>query len=109
MIAAWRVPPENPKREYIDREAAIKTLDEYIIDHPIFTDRDAARAVKAKLDTVPAADVRPVKRGRWTRRTYDSMRARDKCSVCGAIFDRSTDGAHWSYCPNCGAEMEGTE
>lgn len=61
------------------------------------------------LDEVPAADVRPVKNGRWielenqnyspfdpTSREYDLL-----CSNCGAKHY----GKERNFCPNCGADM----
>jgi hypothetical protein len=52
------------------------------------------------LDTIPCADVQPVKRGKWKKRmsTSDSI----KCSVCG-----NNHGYETSYCPHCGARMDG--
>lgn len=54
------------------------------------------------VEDAPAADVRPVVRGRWIKptRVPDSML--DECSVCG--FD--TGAYTFNYCPNCGARME---
>ena len=46
----------------------------------------------------PAADVEPVRHGRWV----DFTNAACRCSVCGAIL-----AAHSYYCPNCGAKMDG--
>lgn len=49
---------------------------------------------------MPAADVQPIKHGRWCKRmsTPDSF----KCSVCGNNHEYFT-----TYCPNCGARMDG--
>ena len=54
------------------------------------------------IDSIPAADVRPVVRGKWIKpaRVPDSML--DECSVCG--FD--TGAYTFNFCPNCGAWME---
>lgn len=71
--------------------------------------KDYARHAMAKelnileyLDEVPAADFRPVMRGKWIKptRVPDSML--DECSVCG--FD--TGSYTFNFCPNCGARME---
>ena len=51
----------------------------------------------------PAADVRPVKQGKWV--DTDNYYQRWKCSVCGC----HTRDAEPPYCPNCGARMEVTE
>lgn len=55
---------------------------------------------------IPAADVRPVRMGKWNKEhlastsggTYPVVR----CSVCRAQFPMYET----PYCPNCGAEME---
>ena len=100
--------------DYISREAVKAILDEYIIDHPLFTDRDAARAVKSKLDTIPAADVQEVRPGKWEQ-TTEPCGWRDyecaSCSVCGESFVLDEWGMEdmknlMHYCPNCGAKME---
>ena len=48
--------------EFIERDYIDNILDDYIIGHPLCIDRDAARAVKEKLASIPAADVAPVVR-----------------------------------------------
>lgn len=59
---------------------------------------------------VPAADVRPVKRGEWVG-DYDGyadgMPVYDmwSCSVCGKRFDEWDERPSWNFCPNCGADM----
>lgn len=52
------------------------------------------------IDEMPAADVQPVKRGKWLKRTStpDSL----KCSKCGNSHEYET-----TFCPNCGARMDG--
>ena len=52
---------------------------------------------------VVLADVRPVVRARWI--DTDNYYQRWKCSACGC----HTRDAAPDFCPNCGAEMEGTE
>ena len=48
---------------------------------------------------LPAADVKPVVRGRWI--DTDNYYQRWKCSVCG----NHTRDARPPFCPNCGADM----
>ena len=56
-----------------------------------------------EIDRVPAADVRPVVRGKWI--LHDNGSA--TCSVCKCwqklIYD---DDSYQHYCGNCGAQME---
>ena len=60
------------------------------------------------LEKLPAADVAPVVHGRWeydlpTINTYGQLR----CSICNWwTLDPSVDRSY-SYCPNCGAKMDG--
>lgn len=67
----------------------------------------AAKVLREVSDT-PAADVAPVVHGRWeyipqTLNTLSQL----KCPFCGWwSLDPSIDGAY-SYCPNCGAKMDG--
>lgn len=53
------------------------------------------------IEGLPAADVAPVRHGRWTRIDYHDAR----CSECGHKTyypDRIS-----LYCPECGARMDG--
>jgi Zn finger protein HypA/HybF involved in hydrogenase expression len=59
----------------------------------------------AELDWLPAADVAPVRHGRWEIYLggYEIM-----CSSCKTTF--FTEGGKGScYCPNCGAKMDREE
>lgn len=59
------------------------------------------------IDCVPAADVAPVRRGRWeyipqTLNTLSQLR----CPFCRWwSSDPSIDGVY-TYCPSCGAKMD---
>ena len=85
--------------EYIEREAAEDAVGEAHLKglNPLWELRD-----------VPAADVVPVVHGRWeydlpTINTYGQLR----CSICNWwTLDPSVDRSY-SYCPNCGAKMDG--
>ena len=66
--------------------------------------------IQEVIDEIPAADVEPVRRGRWVGR---SGLFQGECSVCGyRAYDKTADWArkYWTYCPNCGTKMysEGT-
>ncbi len=63
-----------------------------------------------RLLSIPAADVAPVRHGRWLgwgksgTPTYENY---GTCSVCGEDAEIYTE--HRNYCPNCGARMDGSE
>ena len=66
------------------------------------------------VEDFPAADVAPIKRGKWvkTKEYYTAgcvfLRVAWKCSCCG-IEVVNTEPIYriddWYYCPNCGADM----
>ena len=53
---------------------------------------------------IPAADVAPVRHGRWV--THSDRPDSLICSVCKCGFDMWKHDPH-NYCPNCGAKMDG--
>lgn len=66
------------------------------------------------LKVLPAADVVPVRRGRWYKFTKVSFGANSgvgvgrymyKCDVCNV----GEEETKMPYCPNCGAKMEDEE
>ena len=97
--------------EYIDREAALEICEtEYqerlrMLDYCGDT---VAWNIGHAIKAIPTADVAPVVHGRWeydlpTINTYGQLR----CSICNWwTLDPSVDRSY-SYCPNCGAKMDG--
>lgn len=75
------------KREYIEREAALR--DWPLCDEPA----DAYQYIRS----FPAADVRPVMRGKWIK-----INGLVACSECKENPPRT----YHNYCPKCGAMME---
>lgn len=61
------------------------------------------------IDALPAADVRPVVRGRWIPVT--NGRGGHECSECHNYAPSYQTGAEYltKFCPNCGADMRGGE
>lgn len=92
--------------EHIEREALLDAL--YDADVITFTGMKI-------LEKFPAADVQPVKHGKWHSRFYfrESTKAYDcemrVCSICGSewSYDAETGVSDYNYCPNCGAKMDG--
>ena len=99
--------------EYIEREAISEEIRKYYYKNPPnFSygegfDRGLDRAQRAILDA-PAADVVPVQHGRWIDAYPDiepnPMFMYGICSECG--FEQGIS-KYLSYCPNCGAKMDG--
>ena len=83
--------------EYIEREAAIAETRK-----PRLTDAELRR----RLSFIPAADVVPVRHGRWTTSVLNgtpTAKFAIACSECRMISMVMS-----LYCPNCGARMDGT-
>ena len=87
--------------EYIEREAAKRALADSDVVPKYKADN---RPVTDKIiDDIPAADVAPVVYARWN--SMDGYKTRKVCSECG--WDVPEYGKFYSYCPNCGAKMDG--
>lgn len=87
--------------EYIKREAALMKL---------MQDGCNAKNLQSISD-IPAADVSPVVHGRWDdsgRYTFPSGAVAVRCTNCGCALTESEHRLYnWSYCPVCGAKMDG--
>ena len=88
--------------EYIDREAAVDAVADIYYDTPGIN--LTAEKFEAAINGIPAADVAPVRHGRWETNSDrpDSL----ICSICKCGFDMWKHEPH-NYCPNCGAKMDG--
>ena len=90
--------------EYIERAAAMESILGLTIVDPAVA--QYANAVCYHLQNLPAADVAPVRHGRWKLVGADK-RGRGgnwKCTGrdgCGKSYPYRCD-----YCPNCGAKMD---
>ena len=117
--------------EYIEREAATAVIEEKQKElcplgmysrHAVYgSDRekfDAWQEIIDALESIPAADVRPVVRGKWI--LYKDRDSTGKfeyvqwsCSACKSNvrtgqprFDSTLrERPRFNYCPNCGADM----
>ena len=92
--------------EYIEREAALEMTCHNCTEKNICGgdcyDTD-------NLRSIPSADVQPVRHGRWEN--INDLEC-FKCSCCGEYANQpwGKDGEiMFSYCPNCGAKMDGGE
>lgn len=92
--------------EYIDREAMLKRIKDDFV--PL-----SLAMVFNHIHNAPAADVAPVVHGRWIEREDPMLDTYYTCSACNEDFyieptgDTAKDLFTYTYCPNCGAKMDG--
>lgn len=109
--------------DYISREAAFAVIEEKqkelcpagLWGRKFASDKDkydAWQEILEELEAIPAADVEPVRHGKWGRigDSWDN-RSHFQCSVCGDewCFEIDEDSQmlmNHNYCPNCGAKMD---
>ena len=98
--------------DYIERDKALSASKivyiEYIeLDGDGYAEGDADNipvVLKKDIEAIPAADVRPVVRGRWI---WD-----DEAFHCSECFSHAYGNTgevlsgYYNYCPYCGAKME---
>lgn len=96
--------------EYIERQAALDALGERPLawtedDYYSLGARNQYDGDRLAIETIPSADVEPVRHGRW-----EVFYAEELCGyrhayyVCSSCFGSSDD--EFDYCPNCGAMMD---
>lgn len=93
--------------EYIEREKAYEKCGWY----NTVNGKSICAARKDELAAIPAADVAPVRHGRWIDLGDDYWErgrtsTRYKCSECGRRAGQK-QAKLYHYCPNCGAKMMG--
>ena len=92
--------------DYIEREAVKDEILSWAvcINHPNLLSKED---VLYCIDSLPAADVAPVRHGRWVPlpHTGDCCYS---CSECGFLRDAYMLDED-NYCPHCGALMDGKE
>ena len=92
--------------EYIEREALLEDLQAAVENGGM--GGMVASALKRYVKRVTAADVAPVRHGRWIDAYPDiepnPMFMYGICSECG--FKQGIS-KYLNYCPNCGATMDG--
>lgn len=100
--------------EYIEREAAEKILYDGCHTSNGRECPDDVVELWHMVQAIPAADVQPVRHGRWVETTqpmgWDDVTCAE-CSECGEDFVLDEWGMEdiknlMHYCPNCGCAME---
>lgn len=87
--------------EYICKQDAVDAIHEF----PMFMECNEIYIYQKRIEKIPAADVAPVRHGRWIR--YTGMgKVQWMCSECGAE-EKNPKVAN--YCYHCGAKMDGKE
>ena len=90
--------------EYIEREYAVDAVVDVYYNTPDIN--LSCEKFETAIFKIPAADVAPVRHGRWERvipsKSAAKWSTRVSCSNC-----HSAGYAHHKYCPNCGAKMDG--
>ena len=87
---------EKTMPKYIDADALLAEAKR--LSGPMTGDGWSNWGVYALIERQPAANVAPVKHGKWT---FDPLGGDWKCSECDL---HSME--HGKYCPNCGTKMD---
>lgn len=102
--------------DYISREAALKAAEHAYGEwnlamaaadgarqiNLVYKKQEMLKAVASVFDIVPAADVEPVRHGRWVNKKGGFFEFA-VCSLCGEVAP--TAGVTPKYCPACGAKV----
>lgn len=86
--------------EYIERELAIEALSR---------GEGCGNVCRRAIERILAADVAPVRHGRWVSVQHKLARV---CSVCNRDEPykfADVDADVYNYCPHCGAKMDKEE
>lgn len=86
--------------EYINREAAIRALLNDAPEQVSYSREDAADCIRY----MDAADVAPVRHGDWEIVLGSNGKEYMVCTCCRVSQDLT---GVFTYCPNCGARMDG--
>ena len=100
-----------PNNDYVKREDIFPAVTE-IAKEIVFGNQDDDKVVDI-INSIPAADVEPVRHGHFIGTEFDGYADGNpvyyewECSECGCVFE--DDEPNYRYCPNCGAKMDGEE
>lgn len=94
--------------EYIKKNQALCCFSGWVDQYGDFHEADEMIEYQ-RIEQLPAADVVPVRHGRWET---DGMMMDDgeylmtRCTACGEAYEY---GYNMPFCPNCGAKMDGDQ
>ena len=100
--------------EHIRREDALRAVQRQRGANRSPAQNEMLNRIKTDIIRAPAADVAPVRHGRWEHKKNDYSVA--WCSKCKGLFDTTWHGktakeyfaqfvGAYRYCPRCGAKM----
>ncbi len=94
---------------YIEREAVLNWIYELIEARQAWTsdargEIQGLNAAVCAIEDIPAADVAPVRHGRWVKTIGENgVTSASRCNLCGFEDNRFS---LFNYCPGCGALMD---
>lgn len=96
----------------IERKKAIELIQPHVKPQTVYGEGylQAIEHATDILELMPAADVQPVKHGKWVNECIEDEENVwwAGCSVCGEdTHSRYGRVSTYNYCPNCGARMDG--
>ena len=94
--------------EYIRRDAAMKAVASQYGACRSPAQNRMIDEIRNKIRRMPAADVAPVRHGRWIHTDLAAhWYGKDECNECTYHEHDRKDLSHFNYCPGCGAKMDG--
>lgn len=102
--------------EYIEREVAVRIAENYGLANGTSIGRHSGIAdiIGSAIEFLPAADVAPVKHGKWIKVEGDKLVGIDRSgkdiykyycyNICSKCNKRNAIKSN--FCPNCGAKMD---
>lgn len=101
--------------DYISREAAVKIAQKYGLTNGSALGRHSGLAdcIAIEIEGLPAADVEPVRHGRWegVPNAFVSVASKDgsyhgNATTCSACHEVNPNAYKTNFCPICGAKMD---
>lgn len=91
-------------KEYIERDCLIDMIAER--NRNTCNGKMSCIQMKRMVESIPAADVAPVRHGRWEWRGPCHDNNGKYWATCNACKKRQRLGDYERFCPNCGAKMD---